>query len=114
MRVIELDRHFFGKLVPVLVGAPESAYEISKGTSYKKKLLHEPEALSKTRRVVRIEDASERLGGQGFRNRANKLAMTENFEIEVIMRSRLPKPERVDGLTAEPHDGPVEWDAAQF
>src|SRR6266478_7538452 len=108
MRVIELDRHFFGKSVPILVGAPESAYEIPKGTSHKEKFLHEAEALSKARRVVWIEDAGERLCLQGFSNRPNKLAMTENFEIEVIRRSSFPKSERVDGLTAEPNHGPVE------
>src|SRR5262245_41846880 len=114
MGVVELDRDLLRKLVPVLVGAPEALDEIAQRTGHKEIFLHETQALTHAGRVVGIEHPSERFRGERLRDRANKIAMTENFEVEVIRRRGLPKSEGVDGLASETNDGPVERDADQL
>src|SRR5215510_4416650 len=101
MRVVKLDCRFIRKLIPVLIGAPETSNQIPQRTGHQEKLLHEAQALSKAGRVIGIKDPSERFCRQSLSHRANKIAMAEHLEVEVIRRRSFPKPEGVDRLTAE-------------
>ncbi len=113
MRVVELDRGFFGESVPVGVVCPEAAHEVGQRARDEEVLLQEAQALAARRRVVGVEHARQRFRGERFGERRNEIPAAEALEIEVVGRRGAPQAQRVDGLAAKAHDGPIERDAEQ-
>src|SRR2546430_15572069 len=101
MSVVELNRYFVRKFVPVLVVTFKASDEIAKRAGDEEIFLHETQALALAGRVVRIENPSERFGGQQLGDGANKIAMTEDLEIEIVGRSGCPEPKRGNGFNTK-------------
>ncbi len=113
MGVVQLDRHVVGQCVPVGVPTPEAADEVGQRAGDEEVLLHEAEPLPHRRRIVRIEDAGQRLGPEALGQRADEVAVAELLEVEIVPGPRRPEPERVDRLPAIADDGTVERHADQ-
>src|SRR5438046_9129533 len=111
MRVIELNGRFLGEQAPVGVGPTKTAYEIGQRTGDQEILLHKAQALSLACGIVRIQNARERFGRQGFRERADEVAGAESLEVKKIRRRRSPEAERVDCLPAIPNGRALERNA---
>src|SRR6266404_3067812 len=114
MSVVELDGNFLRKLIPILVGASETADEIAERTSDEEILLNEAQTLTHAGRIVRIENPSERFRRERLSDSANKIAMAEDLEVEEVGRGGCPEPERIDGLAAKANDWPIKRNTDQF
>ena len=73
MCIVQLDGDLLREQLPVAVGATKSAHEIAQRAGDEKEFLDEPQSLPLGCRVVRIEDARDRFGGQCFGQGATKL-----------------------------------------
>ena len=65
------------------------------------------------RRVVGIEHARERFGGERSGQRADEIAAAELLEIEIVRRGGRPQAQRVDRLAAVADHRPIKGDADQ-
>ena len=63
--------------------------------------------------VIGIQHTGQRFGPERLGQRADEIAAAEFLKVEVIRRGRGPKPQRVDGLAAVTHHGPIERNADQ-
>ena len=107
MRVVELNRDLVGQRGPVVACGAEPADRVRQRAGDEKVLLEEAKPFALGRRVVRIEHARERFGGERFGQRAHEIAAAELLEVEVVRRRGGPEAQRVDRVAAEADDRPV-------
>ena len=77
VRVVQLDRDFLGKDVPVGVAAPEAPHEIGQRAGDQEILLHKAQPLPHARGIVGIEHAGQRFGRECLGQGAHEIAAAE-------------------------------------
>ncbi len=107
MGVVELDRGLLGQEAPIGIRLPKPADSIRERTGDEEIFLHEPEFASLGRMVVRIENAGQQFGVEGFRDRSDEVAAAEPLEIERMHRGRAPQAQRVDRPAAVADHGAI-------
>ena len=85
-----------GERRPVVPAAEEPGDDVGQGAGDEEVFLDEPERAAPGRRVVRVEDAADRLGEDPVRHRAEEIAAAELAEIEDVRGRGLPEAEGVD------------------
>ena len=107
MGVVELDRHLVRQRRPVVPAAAEPGDDVGQRAGDQEILLDEPQRPAAGRRVVRVEDAGDRLREDPVRHRAEEIAAAELAEVEDVRRRGLPEPERVDRPPAVADHRPI-------
>src|SRR6516162_7081520 len=107
MRVVELQGDLVRQCGPVISRRAESTDGISQRAGHQKVLLQEPESLAFGGRIIWIQHASDRLGGEGFCLGADEVAMAELLKVEIIRRRSRPEPQRIDVLATVADDRPI-------
>ena len=92
MRIVELDRDLVGKRAPVGVAAPEAPHDIGQRAGDEEILLHKAQPLPQAGRIVGIQHARQRFGGQLLRKRAHEIAVAEFLKVKVVRRGGGPQP----------------------
>ena len=104
MGVVELDRDVLGQRREIAVLVDEAADQVLQRCRGKEIFLLEPQLLAFGGRIVRVEDARDRLGQHPPLGRLDELAAVETVEIEHLRRLRRPQAQRVDVLAAPARD----------
>ena len=101
MRVVELHRGVIGEIVERGEFVEMPAHQVLQRGGREEILLPQPQLLSLRRRVVRIEDARDRLALRARRGGADIIAAVERRELDRRDRARRPQPQHV-GMAAAP------------
>ena len=107
MGVVELDGDLVRQRRPVVPAAAEPGDDVGQGAGDQEILLDEPERPPPGRRVVRVEDAADRLREDPVRHRAEEIAAAELAEVEDVRSRGLPEPEGVDRPPAVADHRPI-------
>jgi len=96
VRIVHLDGDFLRKRTPIGVAAAIASYDVSQGAGREKIFLHEAQSLAGGGRVVRIQHSRKEMRFEAFGHCADKLAMAERLEVEILSGISRPEAQRVD------------------
>ena len=105
--VVELDGDLVRQRRPVVPAAEEPGDDVGQRAGDEEVLLDEPQRAPAGRRVVRVQDAADRLGEDPVRHRAEEVAAAELAEVEDVRGRGLPQAEGVDRPPAVTDHRPV-------